>query len=155
MGIPSNANLFTTGAATVNRRWYDNQSFYRETLRFTSTAFAAGATYDSPIQIPANHRIVAAKINNQTALVLSTAVKVGLGTSADPDGYALSSTAVTKNTKTSGGGALVNTVPLQTSAATPRITACDTSGAAAGTITSGTIACEITYDVFPAISDAA
>lgn len=119
--------------------------------------FAAAASANFTEQVPAGAIPLAASMNYDTAVVLSTAVKVGLGTAADPDGYGLTGTAVIKNTKhapgTGGKGALCG-VQIAT-ATTIQVTACDTAGALAGTVTSGTVRGRVYYETWDGIADAA
>jgi hypothetical protein len=118
-----------------------------EVVSITAAAFVALTQ-----QLPAGSTVIQVDTNFDTAIVLSTAVKLGVGTSGDPDAFLLTSATVAKNTQNT------NRPPVTTgflaTATTPRITACDTSGAAAGTQTSGTIRVRIVYEYATALPTA-
>ncbi len=101
-------------------------------------------------QLPPNSRVKFVQMNYDTAIVLATAVKVGIGISGTPSGLALSGTGVTKNTQT--GGVPVEANSIFTAAPTTLgVYACATGGTAAGTITSGTIRVVIVYEYLDAL----
>jgi hypothetical protein len=118
----------------------------QESVVFTADGYAALTT-----SIPAGSRVVGVSMRYDTAVVLSTAVKIGVGTEANPDAFALSSTDVVINTKTR---AFVGDDASRFTAATPvRLTACDTDGAAAGTVTSGTVTVIILLETIDELPD--
>lgn len=121
-------------------------AYLEEAVVTSASAFVALTT-----SIPANSKVIAASLNFDTAIVLSTATKVGFGFSGTPSGLVLSSTVVTKNTKND------TVAPTTTSFATAtalRVSAVDNSGAAAGTITSGTVRARVIYEYITSIGDA-
>lgn len=127
-----------------------------ETIKFIeeTVEFTADASANLVEQIPALAIPIGAVINYDTAVVLDTAVKIAVGTSGDPDGYAITGTNVTKNTKEARPtGALCGTGVL--SATTVQVTAVDTNGAAAGTVTSGTVRVRVYYKTLDQLPNAA
>jgi hypothetical protein len=81
----------------------------------------------------------------------TTAVKVGIGrkeATADPDKYALSGSLANGF---SGGSRTTGILSDAAIAETLQITACDTAGAAAGTINSGTIIARVSYRYAPSL----
>lgn len=105
-------------------------------------AIAAAASGNMTTQLPANAKVLFTSTNNNTALTFGTAVKFGVGTAADPDRFLLSATTVTINTKN-------NATPLEAvgnnaAAVTVAVTAVDTDGAAAGTMT-GSVRVRLIY----------
>lgn len=98
------------------------------------TIGGAAASFDLTSDLPSGAIPVGGALNLQTAVTATTAVKVGLGTSGDPDKYGLTG-ALTKNSK---GKAMVSPSVLG-SLEDVKIFACDTGGAAAGTLDSGTV----------------
>lgn len=85
---------FTT-VGKVDYGWYGNY----ECGRVVEQVAIAGATATLKTKMPAFTRPICAQMANRTALTLSTATRVGLGTTADPDMYCLSGTGVAINTK--------------------------------------------------------
>jgi len=115
---------------------------------------AGAAGYDLTDQLPIGAVVLNAQIKLSATVVCTTAVKIGLGrkeSTADPDKYALTS-ALTAATY-SGTKITVTGVLADASAAeTLRVFACDTNGAAAGTLDSGgTITCRVNYRVYESI----
>lgn len=121
------------GAATpaVVDRWGDSATEGLEVRVIDETVACgtAAASHALTSTVPAGAVILSVQANLQTAVTVETAVKVGIGVTADPDKYGKTS-GVTKNLK-------VDTVPdwaVLSSAETVAIFATDTVGAAAGTI---------------------
>lgn len=107
--------------------------------------FAGTASQTFTTQLPANSRVKFVAINYDTAVVLATAVKVGVGVSGTPSQLLLTGTAVIKNTQ--NVSLPLEAVSIFTAAPTTLgIYACATGGTAAGTITSGVIRCVIVYE---------
>lgn len=96
-------------------------------------------------QLPANSRVKFVTMTFDTAVVLSTAVKVGIGVSGTPSQLLLSTVTVAKNTQNVSqpleANALFSAAPT-----TLGLYACATGGTAAGTITSGTIRVVVVYE---------
>lgn len=107
--------------------------------------FAGTASQVFTTQLPANSRVKFVEMNFDTAVVLATAVKVGVGVSATPSQLLLSTVTVAKNTQNVSqpleANALFTAAPT-----TLGVYACATGGTAAGTITSGTIRVVIVYE---------
>lgn len=108
------------------------------------------ATYDLTEQLPARAVVLACEVSVSATVVATTAVKIGVGrkeTTADPDKYALTS-ALTAATYT---GTKITVTPVladATAAETIQVVACDTNGAAAGTLDSGgTVTVKLWYRV--------
>jgi hypothetical protein len=121
-----------------------------EALTFSG---ALAATFTGTI--PANSRIQQAGLNNDTALTLAgNAAKIGLGTAADPDAFALSDGTATKNAKTNAQP--VEATAIVATAVRPVISACVTNGsAAAGTNTAtGTCRGRLIFTYATSIADA-
>jgi hypothetical protein len=113
-------------------------------------AIVAGASTDLTQNVPAGSVILMVQANLETIVTATTAVKVGIGVSADPDAYGKTS-ALTKNLK-------VDTVPdwaAGGSAIDVKVFAVDTNGAAAGTLDTGTVRVRIIYWVPNSLDDAA
>lgn len=87
MSAPTAASLFTSTGRT-DYGFYDKRKF--GVLRCRAT-FAAAATAAFVPTLPANARVVACQANVSTALVLATALRYGIGTTADPDAFLISS----------------------------------------------------------------
>lgn len=105
---------------------------------------AASASINFTTLLPKNSRVKFVTLNFDTAVVLATAVKVGIGTAASPSLLLLSTVTVAKNT-------IVVSIPLEAAAifaaATQlQLSACATGGTAAGTITSGTLRATVLYE---------
>lgn len=140
----------TAGAAVWKTVDTDTQTrtigFIEEVITFTGTA-----TKNLAVQLPANATPLYAAINLDVLVVCTTAVKIGVGTAADPDGYSKTG-ALTKNTKEGIKGALIN---AQVAAATTiQVTACDTAGALAGTADSGQARIRVYYELFDQLPNA-
>lgn len=98
-----------------------------EKVEFTGAT--AGVTLTP--KIPAGSIVIASELRLATAITAATAVKVGLGTASDPDKYALTSNLTAQTV----GPAFENQWGASLAAEeTIGVYACDTSGAAAGTI---------------------
>lgn len=110
MSAPTAASLFTT-SGKLNYGWYDNSK--RGVYRCRSAAFAASATAALALDFPANARILWAQANPSTAVVLSTATRYGVGTTADPDAVLISGTTVTAGT-TVGPVPYISGIPIFT-----------------------------------------
>jgi len=115
---------------------------------------AGAAGYDLAVQLPIGAVILNAQIKLSAAVVCTTAVKIGLGrkeSAADPDKYALTSALTTgtySGTKITVTGVLADASAVETL----RVFACDTNGAAAGTLDSGgTITARVNYLVYESI----
>jgi hypothetical protein len=97
------------------------------------------ATYDLEEKLPAAAVVLACEVKLSATVVATTAVKIGVGrkeSTADPDKYALTS-ALTAATYR---GTKVTVTPVLADATTEetiQVVACDTNGAAAGTLDSG------------------
>lgn len=136
-----------------------NGSVYRRAYLEEVLVAAGVALVAMTTSLPANHNVLFASLNFDTLVAMSTetdvdAVKVGFGTAADPDRYAISGVTLTKNTKTDNVPA--DSLSKSTSAQTPRISACATGGAAAsvGTMT-GSVRARILYEYTTSIGNAA
>jgi len=114
--------------------------------------FAADASKALTQALPANSTVIQVDTNYDVAVVLSTAVKLGVGTASDPDAFLLSSATVTKNTKNVNRPAVAT--GFQAASAAPLVTAVDTNGAAAGTGTSGSVRVRIVYEYVQALPNA-
>lgn len=99
-------------------------------------------------QLPAGSRVVFAGIYLETAVVLTTATKLGIGFSGTPSGYYLSG--VTMTLGTTDIQATADTNARNAAATTARISTVDNSGAAAGSGT-GTVKVVIIYEYAQAI----
>lgn len=93
MSAPSAATLFTE-AGTTTYGHYDNNR--RGVIRCRST-FTADTTATLPV-LPANAKVLWAQSNISTALVYSTAVRYGIGTTAMPCAFLISGTGTTVGT---------------------------------------------------------
>lgn len=129
-----------------------NGSYLRRAYIEQAVTLAAAASGDLTTQLPANYRVIFASANNDTLLSYGTAVKFGIGTAADPDKFLLSSTTLTKNTKNEGQP--LEAVASGSAAVTVRVSAVDTNGAAAGTMT-GTVRARLVYEYITNIASAA
>ena len=116
----------------------ENPSFVSPGLRFvtiqqTVDLGTAAASFSLTDTIPANANVVSVALSVPSTITAATAVKIGVGrvtSTADPDKYYLTSALTAGEfAKTFGGWG----TPL-TAAETVGIFACDTDGAAAGTI---------------------
>lgn len=156
-GIVANASSFVTDdSGTAERIMHEvllgsdtdvyRRAYIDEVVTFAGDAYKALAT-----SLPAGSRVLFVHTNWDTALVLSTATKIGIGTSGDPDNLLLTGSTVTKNTKNGGPITPVNYSSLQAI----RVSAVDNSGAAAGTVTSGSARVRIIYEYASALPDAA
>jgi hypothetical protein len=120
-----------------------------EVLVFAGDAFKALTT-----SLPANAEVYDVALNFDTAVVLVTATKLGVGIAGSPSSLLLSGVAVTKNTKNQA-------VPADagrragSAAVALRVSAVDNAGAAAGTVTSGSVRVRVTYGYADALADAA
>jgi hypothetical protein len=156
--MPGRTNSTPPLGGETTFRWFPDgmRAFLiNERLEVTS----GDATEDGIQKIPAYSRIEAVAMNFATVVGLATAVKVGIGTSGDPDLLALSGTTMTKNTKT-GPAKSLNAGSAEhmtgSSETTWRATACDTAGAAAGTFNANcTLWVRIWGFAFQAFHDAA
>jgi hypothetical protein len=129
-----------------------NGSVLRTAYLEEAKVFSGGASANLTTQIPALSVPIAASLNYDTLIVLSTATKVGFGSAGDPDGLVLGSGTLTKNTKAN------SVAPALTSfaaATTLVLTAVDNGGSAAGTVTSGTVRARVIYQYITSIGDAA
>jgi hypothetical protein len=99
-------------------------------------------------QLPAGCRVLFAGIYLETAVVLTTAVKLGIGISGTPIAFYLSGTTMTIGT--TDIQPVADTNARQAAAITPRLTTTDTSGVAAGSGT-GTVKVVIIYEYCTAI----
>jgi len=116
----------------------------------TVSTESAVASIDLTEDVPSGAVILSAQANLETAVTTTTATKIGLGISTDPDKYGLTS-GLTKNLK-------IDTVPdwaVLGSAEDVQVYACDNTGAADGTIDSGSIRVRIVYAVCNSLDDAA
>lgn len=116
-----------------------------------TVSIAAAASGDLTTQLPVGAKVLFSQMNFDTVVTPVTAVKVGFGTAADPDRFGLSDTTLTKNTKTFT--APLEAVSINNTAVTMRVTAVDTNGAAAGTMT-GTVRVLIAYWEIEPLPDA-
>lgn len=121
-----------------------NQQYHMASIEQIFT-FAATASQTFTTQLPANSRVKFVTMNFDTAVVLATAVKVGVGISGTPSQLLLSTVTVAKNTQNVAqpleANALFSAAPT-----TLGVYACATGGTAAGTITSGVIRVVIVYE---------
>lgn len=101
----------------------------------------SAGTADFDNAIPAGSRLLSARMTFTSAITLVTAVKVGLGISGNPDSILLSGTTMTNGTVTEGD---TLTDKYYAADQTIRVTACDTNGAAAGTML-GSVRAKILY----------
>lgn len=129
-----------------------NGSVHRVAYLEEALVFVTTAAVNLTTQIPALSKVIAASINFDTLIVLSTAVKVGFGTAADPDGLLLSGATLTKNTK---ANSVTPTLATFAAATTLAVKAVDTNGDAAGTVTSGTVRARVLYEYITSIGNAA
>lgn len=109
------------------------------------------SAYDLDDTLPIKSVVVSAQLKLDS-VVATTAVKVGLGrkeSTADPDKYLLS-TALTDGTY--GGAKTTFVLADDTALETLQVTACDTNGAAAGTLDTGTVTVCLTYMVARALA---
>lgn len=84
MGAPSASNLYANSGSAATYGFYDRRRF--GILRGRATfAASATATVVGAVTLPANAKVRWAQANVSTALVLSTATRWGIGTTADPD----------------------------------------------------------------------
>lgn len=116
-------------------------------ITLDKTVAASGAASYAFGTIPSGAKIIAADLTLAATVTATTAVKIGIGTAADPDKYGKTSalTAATYN------GFLATPVIL-TSADTVIISAVDTAGDAAGTLNAGSIRGRIIYQSLPPLS---
>lgn len=80
----------------VTREGFRNRKVKEVWEKVTVAAGGSAATLSTPI--PAYSRVLWSDIYNEDTLALSTAVRVGLGTTADPDLYGLSGLTLTAGT---------------------------------------------------------
>jgi len=109
----------------------------KEIVEVIDLSAAAAASFSLSQTIPTNSIVIAAAMSIQQTITAATAVKIGVGrvtATADPDKYLLSAalTAAELSRPVNQWAA-----PL-TAAETIGVFACDTNGAAAGTIGGGT-----------------
>lgn len=133
-----------------------NAGWKRRVLRELVEVDTAAASKSLRQKLPPHSRVRAVQLNFDTAITLAggtAPVKVGLGTSGDPDALALSGTTMTKNTHTGPASPLGTTLDMAASETTLQVAACNTSGAADGTM-AGSVAVEIVFDQFVQIPDA-
>lgn len=95
MPAPTASALFNT---TGQLSYGANDARAMGVYRCRSAAFAASATAALALQLPANARVISAQANPSTAVVLATATRYGVGTSADPDAILISGTTTTAGT---------------------------------------------------------
>jgi len=113
----------------------------------------ASASNNLTTETPIYARILLVQGNLETIITATTAVKVGIGrvpSTADPNKYGLTS-ALTKNLK-------IDTIPdfaVLSAAEQMAVFACDTNGAAAGTLDTGTVRVVVEYEVLDSLDDAA
>jgi hypothetical protein len=135
------------GLATDGR--FEKLAVIEETVVFAGEAFKQLAT-----SLPANAELLDVATNNETAIVLVTATQFAVGTAATPALFLQGAATLTKNFKN-------QVVPTDASrragsAAVPiRISATNGGGAAAGTVTSGTVRVRLVYRYSDPIRDAA
>lgn len=129
------------------------QGWLQQDLVFAGDAYKAFTN-----DLPANSRVLFASINTKTLGAYSAetnvnAVKLGLGTAADPDQFLLDAGTVTKNTKTDKQP--LEAVSIVAAAVTPRVTACQTGGTAStvGSYT-GTVTARLIYEYITSIASA-
>jgi hypothetical protein len=101
----------------------------------------AVAAKDLTQDVPTGAVILAVQANLDTAITATTAVKVGVGVAADPDKYGKTS-ALTQNAKID---TIFATWTVLSGAEDVQVYACDTAGAAAGTLNAGTVRVRIVY----------
>lgn len=143
-------NKSTTGTAALRFGGNVREGYEIRVLEANVVIPSAVASVDLAADIPSGSVILASQANLQTAVTATTAVKVGIGVTADPDKYGLSG-ALTKNTK-------INFIPAHavlSGAEDVKVFACDTNGAAAGTINSGTVRVRIVFAALANLVDAA
>lgn len=109
----------------------------KEIVQVVDMSAAAAASFSLTETIPANSIVISVAMSIQETITAATAVKIGVGrvtATADPDKYLLSAglTAAELAKPQNQWGS-----PL-TAAETVGVFACDTNGAAAGTIGGGT-----------------
>jgi len=141
----------TIGAAVWKKAELDDERksvlFIEETVTFTGTG-----SKNLTEQLPARAIPLYGLINCETLVGCTTAVKLGLGTAGDPDGFARTA-ALTKNAKqTLGKGALCGAELA--AATTIAVSSVDTNGAAAGTADSGTARVRVYYELYDNLPDA-
>jgi hypothetical protein len=108
------------------------------------------ASNDLSAAIPDGAVILASQGNLKTTVVATTAVKVGIGISGNPDLYGLSADLV-KNTK-------IDSIPdyaVLSGDEDIGVYAADTNGGAAGTLDTGTVRVRIVYAALTSLEDAA
>ena len=108
-------------------------------LNYIEQTFKPGngaSTVNFTTQIPANSLVIGARMNFDTALSLTTAVKIGLGSAGGgPSQYLLSGTTLTKNTK--NRNLFFNATFLTAATTDVSLNTCATGGTAAGSFATG------------------
>lgn len=142
----------TAGAAVWKKMSYDDERrsilFIEETVTFTGSA-----SKNLVAQLPARAIPIAAVMNMDTLVVCTTAVKIGVGTAADPDGYAKTAV-LTKNAKQADGQGKGALCGIECAVATTiQVSAVDINGAAAGTADSGTARVRVYYELWDKLPD--
>lgn len=103
-----------------------------DTLEAEVSLSPSAANFSITKTIPAGAIVLLAQLDIPATVSATTATKIGLGISSDPDKYALSAALTAEDV-----GGLTNwataAIPLS-STETIRVSACDNAGAAAGTI---------------------
>lgn len=146
------------GAATKNETVLERQALaggkeWRRAVIEETVAFTGTDAFKALTQaLPAGATVIQADMNLDVAFTLATAVKLGVGTSGDPDAFALSAATMTKNTKTVNRPAV--TTGFLAASTTPRVSTVDTNGAAAGSASAGTARVRILYEYIQALPDA-
>lgn len=109
----------------------DNTTRLRRACITQTVALGGAASVNLTNSLPAGARVLFAGIFLETAVTLTTAVKLGVGTAATPNAFFLSSTVMTIGATQILAVADTN---ARVAAATPiQLTTTDTSGALAGT----------------------
>lgn len=139
-----------TGQSCINFGTSNTEGLSLTVMEQTVVIGSSAASHDLNIDIPSGAMPIGGQLLNATIITATTAVKVGLGTAADPDKYGLTP-ALTKNSK---HGKLVAPTPLG-SAEDVRIYACDTGGSAAGTLDSGSVRVRLYYWALSGLDNAA
>lgn len=103
-----------------------------ESKKVTVALSPSAASFATGITIPTGAIAFLTQLDIPSTISATTAVKIGLGIAADPDKYGLSAALTAEDV---GGLRNLATLGIPTTAAEPILVyACDTDGAAAGTI---------------------
>lgn len=130
----------------------DKDTVFRRATISETVSLAAAASANLTTQLPAGAKVIESGYFLTTAMVLVTAVKLGIGVSGKPSAFGLSGTTMTINTTEGLPTAPATPADATVAAATTmRVSTVDTNGAAAGTGT-GTVKVCVVYEYMTSLA---